>query len=270
VAAPVQIDLDAYFARIGIAPPAGRDAAALETVQRAQRFAIPFENLDILLGRGISLSPDAVFDKLVTRRRGGYCFELNQIFLRALTTMGFEARPLLSRVWIGATEPQPHTHTLNLVTLDGREWIADAGFGGGYAPPMPLAASDPIVSSDGVRHRLVDGTPHGWMLERDAGSGWQPQYSFTTAPVFTQDLEAGNHWTATRPGTHFTIVRVVSRPDASGFSSIVDTRHTRHAAGTVTEAQIVSADEWRRLAAQSCGLSLSADEVQALGLFPGE
>lgn len=266
MAGAVQIDLDAYFARIGIARPGQPDAAALAAVQRAQRFVIPFENLDIPLGRGISLSPDAVFNKLVTRKRGGYCFEQNQLFLRALTALGFEARPLMARVWIGATEPQPRTHTVNLVTLDGREWIADAGFGGSYTPPMPLEQGAPVTTSDGARHRLVEDVTHGWTLERDAGSGWQPQYSFTTAPVFAADLEMGNHWTSTRPGMRFTTLRIVSRPDADGFTSIVDRRRTRHGAGGVEEGDIASPEEWRRLA-EACGLSLTADKVRALGLF---
>ncbi len=266
MAGAVQIELDAYFKRIGIARPARPDAAALEAVQRAQRFAVPFENLDIALGRGISLAPDAVFDKLVTRRRGGYCFEQNQLFLRALSDLGFEARPLLARVWLGASEPQPRTHTFSLVTLDRREWIADAGFGGAYTPTMMLAQGAPVTTSDGARYRLLEGTAHGWMLERDAGSGWQAQYSFTTQPVFAADLEMGNHWTSTRPGTRFTTLRMVSRPDRDGFTSIIDTRLTRHDAGTVTEREIASAGEWRRLA-EGCGLSLTADEVQALGLF---
>ena len=91
------LDLPAYLARIALPAPPAPDAEGLAAVQRAHRLVIPFENLDIPLGRGISLDPDAVFDKLVTRGRGGYCFEQNQLFLRALHAMGFTARPLLAR-----------------------------------------------------------------------------------------------------------------------------------------------------------------------------
>jgi len=145
--------LGAYFRRIR-AGEATSSYGALAEIQRAHRLAIPFENLDILLGRGISLDPLALFDKLVTRRRGGYCFEQNQLFLRALHALGFEARPLLARVWLGASETPPRTHTLNLVTVAGQQWIADAGFGGSYVPALPLADNAEAATADGARHRL--------------------------------------------------------------------------------------------------------------------
>src|SRR3546814_2536084 len=87
--------VEAYLRRIGLEQAPRPDQEGLMSVQRAHRWAIPFENFDIPLGRGISLDPAAVFDKLVVRRRGGYCFEQNQLFLRALLQLGFDARPLL-------------------------------------------------------------------------------------------------------------------------------------------------------------------------------
>ena len=134
-------------------------------LQRAHRLAIPFENLDIPLGRGISIDPAHVFDKLVTRRRGGYCFEQNQVFLRALLAMEFVARPLLARVWLMAESTPPLTHTFSLVNIDGQEWIADAGFGGSFSPPMPLEDGATVQMADGTAHRLVR-REHDWMLER--------------------------------------------------------------------------------------------------------
>src|SRR3546814_16635827 len=96
------MDVEAYLRRIGLEQAPRPDQEGLMSVQRAHRWAIPFENFDIPLGRGISLDPAAVFDKLVVRRRGGYCFEQNQLFLRALLQLGFDARPLLARVWLMA------------------------------------------------------------------------------------------------------------------------------------------------------------------------
>jgi N-hydroxyarylamine O-acetyltransferase len=124
-------DLSAYLERITLKTAPTADIDGLAQIQRAHRLTIPFENLDVKLGRGISLDPVHVFDKLVTRRRGGYCFEQNSLFLRALHAIGFEARPLLARVWMMAPDGvPPRTHTLNLVRIDGKDWIADAGFGG--------------------------------------------------------------------------------------------------------------------------------------------
>uniref|UniRef100_UPI0025F78BB1 arylamine N-acetyltransferase family protein n=1 Tax=uncultured Phenylobacterium sp. TaxID=349273 RepID=UPI0025F78BB1 len=117
-------DADAYLKRIGLTAPPEPTVEGLNALQRAQVLAIPFENFDIMLGRGISLEPDAVFDKLVRRRRGGYCFEINGLLLTALQAFGFEARALLGRVHLmGQTTGR--SHQISLVTIDGTHWIAD-------------------------------------------------------------------------------------------------------------------------------------------------
>ncbi|WP_380872947.1 N-hydroxyarylamine O-acetyltransferase [Sphingomonas sp. DBB INV C78] len=260
----------AYCARIGIdALPA--DGAGLAAIQRAQRLAIPFENLDIILGRGISVDPDRVFAKLVGDRRGGYCFEQNQLFLRALLAAGFSARPLLARVWLMAgDEMPPKTHTLNLVTLDGTLWIADAGFGGLFTPPLPLVDGAESVTPDGARHRLIARDKAGegvWMLQRDAGEGWADQYSFTLQPVFPGDLAMGNHWTATAPATRFTTLRIASLVTQGGLIALTDRSFTEREDGQTRAHEIADAENYRRVLDERFGLMLDAREVAALGLF---
>ena len=148
-------DLDAYLERLRLAAPPTADAAGLVRLQHAHRLAIPFENLDVRLGRPIAIDGASVFAKLVGARRGGFCFEHNRLFLDALAALGFEARALLARVWLGASEVPPLTHTLSLVALGGEAWIADAGFGGSYAPPMPLVDGAEADAPDGARFRLT-------------------------------------------------------------------------------------------------------------------
>ena len=260
------MQLGAYLQRIGAAP-AGTGLDTLLAVQRAHRLAVPFENLDIPLGRGIDIRPEQLFDKIVEQRRGGYCFEQNALFLGMLRALGFKARPLLARVWLMAESTPPRTHTLNLVELDGAQHIADAGFGGGYTPPMPLEADKVATSDDGVRHRLSLDPEHGWMLERDAGTGWAPQYSFTTEVVWPADLEAANHWTSTRPNTRFTTLRIVSRALPDGYASLVERTLTLSRGGEAEVSEIENAESYRSALASSFGLDLAPDEVGALGLF---
>jgi N-hydroxyarylamine O-acetyltransferase len=270
------IDLDGYLARIGLGllPPA--TAEGLATVQRAHRLAIPFENLDVRLGRGISLDPDHVFEKLVHKRRGGYCFEQNQLFLRGLTALGFDVRPLLARVWLMAEGVPPRTHTLNLVQLPDGPWIADAGFGGSYTPPMPLIDGAEATAPDGAAFRLTTDPDHGWLLLRNGdpattdgrtGDGWQPQYSFTLDSVATIDLEMSNHWTSTRHGTRFTTLSVVSSCLPSGFASLTDRNYTRHNGDQHVEAVIESATAYRLRLNFVFGIVLDEVEVNGLGLF---
>lgn len=271
------LDLDAYLARLGLGLPPLADAAGLFTVQRAHRLSIPFENLDVRLGRGISLDPDHVFEKLVQRRRGGYCFEHNQLFLRALTAIGFDARPLLARVWLGTAELPPKTHTINLVRIDGEDWIADAGFGGSYAPPMKLFDGSQASGPDGAEHRLTRSEDHGWLLERrgdpratDGRSGnpdWQPQYSFTLEQVATPDLEVANHWTSTRPGVRMTSFSIVSLCLPSGFATLTDRHYTRRNGDQYVEADLDSPTAYRLRLNFVFGVVLDEVEVMGLGLF---
>src|SRR5689334_22686545 len=105
-------DLDSYLARIGYDGPRAPTLPVLRALTAAHTQAIPFENLDVLLGRRIDLAIDAVFDKLVRRRRGGYCFEQNGLLLQVLQALGFEARPVSARVRIDRprTDTPPRTH----------------------------------------------------------------------------------------------------------------------------------------------------------------
>ncbi|MBN8809017.1 MAG: arylamine N-acetyltransferase [Sphingomonas sp.] len=272
----MSFDLDAYFARIRLPARPTLDHHGLAAVQRAHRLAIPFENLDIRLGRGIRIDSDSVFAKLVTAKRGGYCFEQNRLFLDALTAVGFDARPLLARVWLGASDTPGQTHMLLLVTIDGAPWIADAGFGGSYGPPMPLVAGAEVEAPDGARFRLYE-DQRGWVLARNghpgatdgrgAQEGWVDQYSFTLAPVAPADLAMANHWTATAPGTRFVDLIVVSIALPRGFASLTDRAYKRHVGGEDSEAVIDDPRVYRLRLSMMFGIDLSADEVAALGLF---
>jgi len=262
-----QDQLSAYLRRIGVEDPVRADRATLHRLQRGHRLAIAFENLDIPLGRGISLEPERIFAKLVADRRGGYCFEQNALFLAMIEAIGFAARPLLARVWLATVETPPRTHTLNLVRLDGEDLICDVGFGGSFVPPMQLVDGEEVATPDGARHRLGRDEEHGWMLERDSGEGWGRQYSFTLERIWPADLEAANHFTATRPDTRFTTLRIASATIEDGYVSLVDRVLTTSHMGRSEAREINSAGDYRRVLAEIFRLELAADEVAALGLF---
>ncbi|MDB5704467.1 MAG: acetyltransferase [Sphingomonas bacterium] len=270
-------DLDAYLARIALKERPLADAEGLATLQRAHRLAIPFENLDVILGRGIRIDSDAVFAKLVTARRGGYCFEHNRLFLDALAALGFDARPLLARVWLGVTETPPLTHTFSLVVIDGQDWIADPGFGGSYSPIMPLVEGAVADASDGASFRLERDAIHGWMLSRDGhpgstdgrgtGSGFQPQYSFTLGQVWDADLALSNRWTSAAPESRFMQLRIASIVLPRGMASLTDRRYSQRADEVEMVAEIADAHVYRQRLSLMFGIDLSAEDVAALGLF---
>lgn len=270
-------DLAAYLDRIGLSQPPARSPAGLAQLHRAHRAHVAFENFDIPLGRGISLDPDAVFDKLVRRGRGGYCFEQSGLFERALIAMGHQVRPLLARVWLraGPGEVPPRTHQLALVAIDGRPWIADAGFGGSLAPPMMLAEGDMGPCEDGAWYRLSRDGDHGWMLERrgpgtlgdDAPDQWQPQYSFTTDHVQPVDRELSNHWTATRPATLFTSVVMATRPVDGGFISLMGCDLRIRSMSETRAMTLDSPAALRDAAGQWLNIPLTDEEAERLFAF---
>lgn len=282
--------LDTYLARIGLtaAPPA--DAQGLATVQRAHRLAIGFENLDVMLGRGIRLDTASLWAKLVTGpARGGYCFEQNGLYGAMLALLGFENRPLLGRVWLGMDWPgtpqtmPPMTHTFRLAIIEGAPWIADAGFGGSFVPPMPLVDGAEAQTPDGAHHRLrrsgATGEAKGaWLLERAGpasatdgrahGHGaFQPQYSFDLDEVAPIDLELSNHWTCTRPDTRFTSACLASIVLEDGFAALNGRRLSLHTGGRGEVSEIADAQAWRNVLADLFRVELSGYEVKRLGVF---
>ena len=162
------LDLDAYLHRIGYTGDRQPTLGVLNALHLAHATHIPFENLDILLGRPIRLDLASLQAKLVAGHRGGYCFEHNLLFCAVLEALGFAVRPLAARVRLGHPTVRARTHMLLMVTVADVPFIADVGFGGGgLLHPIPLVEAEP------VRHYAWD-----FRLVRE-GSGWVLQ-SFST------------------------------------------------------------------------------------------
>lgn len=279
------MQLERYIDRIGLPGIPAADAQGLATLQLAHRQAIGFENLDVRLGRGIRIDSASVFDKLVVRHRGGYCFEHNRLYSDVLAKLGVENRPLLARVLVGATDGAvtPRTHTLLLARIEGRDWIADAGFGGSYVPPMPLEEGVEIATPDGAAHRLLrTGAPGSfageWRLERagpaSATDGraaphgdWQPQYVFDLGEVAQDDLEMSNHWTATRPATRFTSLHIASIVLPEGFASLTERQFTVHVQGASETWMIDDAHDYAGTLRDVFRIQISDEEAAMLPLF---
>ena len=222
-------DARAYLRRLGLKNPPRPDFAGLQTLFHAQLRAIPFENFDVLLGRPICLDKEAIFAKLVHRRRGGYCFELNGLFLHALHAFGFAARPLLARVCRDGLL-LGRGHQVSLVTLGGRRWLLDVGFGGPHLPgPMPLTLHRPL---DGAheRFRLTAAPPYGIMLQQEKAEAWSDLYCFDLCHVCEGDIAYANHYTSTHPASFFTTHRVAAVATAHGKITLLDTA-LRHISG---------------------------------------
>jgi len=208
-------DLPAYLRRIGLeaAPPA--TAEGLAALHRAHAGAIPFENLDILLGRPIRLDVPSLEAKLVAARRGGYCFEQNTLFAAALEGLGFGVTPLAARVRLGGRTDGSRTHMLLSVRADGRDWLCDVGFGGGGPwEPLPLEPSGEIAQGRWLFRVVTDGRER--VLQNMGPSGWRDLYGFTLEPQLPSDYEVANYHTSTHPESTFTKIPVVQKTWANG------------------------------------------------------
>ena len=230
-------DREAYLNRIGLDGTVSPTDTGLETLHRAQVFSIPFENFDIHLGRGISLEPTVLFDKLVNRQRGGYCSELNNLFGMALDAFGFQRRPLLARVHI-REDLTSRAHLLNLIHVNGRDWIADPGFGAiQLRAPMPLER-DRIDTQDGQKFRLIDGGDFGTMLQFWEQDAWVDWYSFDMEHVWPIDIEMGNYFTSTHPEVFFARSRVAVQTLPAGKITLMDFCLREFSDGAMTETTL--------------------------------
>ncbi|MEU4601026.1 arylamine N-acetyltransferase [Nocardia sp. NPDC023988] len=203
-----ELDLDAYLARIGYDGPRTASLDTLRALTRAHTTTFPFENLEIILGRGIPLDLKSLQDKLVRHARGGYCYENAGLFAAALERLGFDVRGLSGRVTFGSLATgaiRPATHALLRVTTpdDDRVWICDVGFGAGPLEPYELADSAGEFTLGDWRFRL-EHRDDLWVLYQFGRDGWIDRYTFTENPQYRTDFAVGNHFVSTSPHSPFT------------------------------------------------------------------
>ncbi|SJZ94709.1 arylamine N-acetyltransferase family protein [Consotaella salsifontis] len=258
-------DLQTYFARIGLTMCLPT-FDGLETLQRAQMAAIPFEDVEPFLGGVPDLAPDAVWSKLVAQRCGGYCFELNGLFGRALGAVGFAARPILARVRMGAPVGGIRAHLAWIVTVNGREWLADVGFGGpGAFGPLELVVG-PHQSVAGTTFRFGrDGQNGETVLERRDGESWLSLYSFDESPFTAVDIDSANYlctrWSA---GAPFSRNLMISRAGPEAQLTLMN-REAREVTRTGARSwTITSPGALERLIVEDFGLNYDRATIGAL------
>jgi arylamine N-acetyltransferase len=210
-------ELATYLDRIGAGRPDSASAAALRALHRAHLLAVPFENLSIPLGEPISLEHRDLIDKIVTRRRGGFCYELNGAFALLLGALGFDVRLLAARVFGKGRFGPPFDHLALLVhTADGDgPWLADVGFGSHSL--YPLRFTDRAQQDDpSGSFRLADAGDG----DIDVGKDGQPQYRIERRERSLADFGPMCWWQQTSPDSHFTRSTVCSRVTADGRISL--------------------------------------------------
>jgi N-hydroxyarylamine O-acetyltransferase len=228
------MDLERYFERIGYRGGRASDLATLAAIIRRHAAGIPFEAIDVLLDKGIDIAPAAVFDKLVSRRRGGYCFEQNGLLQDALSALGFDVTARLARVlWMRPAAPSPAraTHMALVVRIDGRDYLADAGFGNG-TPTAPLAFDTDEPQATPLETFRLRPSPDGHVLEMRMGENWAPVYEILSQVPAPEDFVDANLFTSTHPDSRFRHDLMLARATTEARLLLLGNRLTvRPAAG---------------------------------------
>ncbi|SMG59430.1 arylamine N-acetyltransferase family protein [Paraburkholderia susongensis] len=263
------INLENYFSRIGYSGPRAATLEVLQAIHRLHPMAIPFENLNVLTGRPVKLDLESLERKLVTEKRGGYCFEQNTLFANVLMQLGFKVTPLLGRVLWGR-EPgtiAPRTHMVLRIDIGDDAWIADVGFGSvtltaplrliaGLAQPVPLG-----------NFRLADAGRDMLYLEVQApDEGWARVYRFDLHPVEWIDYETSNWYTSTSPDSVFAHNLMVCRVLSDLRVTLLnDHLNERDAQGRIViERQIASAGELADCLRERFGLNLEDLDIASV------
>ena len=230
------MNINAYLERINYKGPLSPTAETLRRLQVAHLQAVPFENLSIHANEPIVLEDQALFEKIVSRRRGGFCYELNGLFAALLRELGFKVEMLSAGVANdkGVFGPD-FDHMALLVTTPEepqKRWLADVGFGDSFNEPLLL--DERSEQPQGQRsYRIDPDGDHLILSQRQDAAEWKPQYRFMVKPHTYSDYQEMCHYHQTSPESHFTKGRLCSRatPDGritlSGLRFITNTKDGR-------------------------------------------
>ena len=259
------IDLDRYLARIGYIGTPRADLATLRALTELHPAAIPFEGVDVLLGRRIDISREAIQAKLVDGGRGGYCFEQNGLLKCILEAVGFAVEGTIARVsWMMPRDapPMPLTHMALRVTIEGERWLADVGFGACVAG-APLRF-DAIGAEQSTRHETFRvSRRNAWtLLEAQLPDGWHPLYMISPEPALEADYIAANWYTSTHPESGFRRELRVAMTAPGRRTTLMNNRLTvRHSGGDM-QRQFLSEREIADALVSTFGLRLDADSAR--------
>src|SRR5262245_8846095 len=254
---PVPLDLDAYFRRIRYTGDRAPTLAVLENIHFAHTLHIPFENLDILLGRPIRIDLGSIQAKLVRGGRGGYCFEQNTLLAAVLEELGFRVTRLAARVCVNTTRVLPRSHKLLEVEVNGEPWLADVGFGSaGLLRPIPLKTGEQ-TKQFAWTYRLID-EPGLWVLQLLRGREWHDLYAFRREPQVPVDFEVANHYVSTHPHSRFVQTLTVQRSTPEARYKLVNQEFSIDRGAEVVTRTLADDAELLGLLAETFGLHFPA------------
>ncbi|MBS1587563.1 MAG: arylamine N-acetyltransferase [Bacteroidetes bacterium] len=222
------MDIQQYLERIGYAHPKGIGISQLRKLMECHVRNVPFEDLDIQAGIPIELDISKFYDKVVSRRRGGYCYELNGLFAALLKELGYRVDMLSARVANGKEYSPEFDHMALLVECDSQAWLVDVGFGDFSL--CPLAIDNDKAQSDGrnnytIGRLQVDNREYYSVARWNEGRElYVPQYIFSPTAHLLEDFATRNHYQQTNPESPFMKTLMCSLPTDDGRISMINNR----------------------------------------------
>lgn len=242
------LDLGRYFERVGFKGAAAPDLGTLQRLHALHPESIAFENLSPFLGEAVRLDMQALEEKLVRNGRGGWCFEHNMLFSQVLIEIGFRVTRLAARVYWNRTKDgvPARSHMLMRVELDGRDYIADVGFGG-LTLTAPLRIVDGIEQKTRLEPHRLSAIPGGHVVEAKLAGEWQALYTFDLAEQQVADYEVSNWYLCNHPESQFVTGVIAARAASDRRYTLRNTRFSVHHAGGETERRFLTGvEEYRR------------------------
>lgn len=247
------MDLQAYLDRINYRGSLVPTPETLAELQLAHLMAVPFENLSIHSGQPIILDDEALFDKIVARRRGGFCYELNGLFAALLRALNFEVRMLSAGVATaeGVFSPE-FSHMTLLVTLEER-WLADVGFGDSFLRPLRLDYREAQIQGD-RDYEIIAAGDHLILRQRELDDEWKDQYRFDLHGHGYSDYEVMCLFQQTSPQSHFTKGRVCTLATPGGRLTLSELRLITSKEGAKEERLLEDEQEYATLLREQFGI----------------
>ena len=256
------LDVEAYLRRINYHGPTNPSPTTLRALHVAHLRSVPFENLSIHAAEPIVLNDDALFEKIVGRRRGGFCYEANGLFAALLRALGFKVSMLSAEVARedGSYSP-PFDHMALMVTVDER-WLADVGFGDSFLEPLLLDEEhEQVQPPDAFR---IDRAGDYRIVMRREADEWKPNYRFTLQRYEYADFAGMCRYHQTSPESHFTQKRICSRATETGRITLSEMRLIESTLGQRQERAVADQTEYDGILREKFGILMVADEKPAV------
>jgi N-hydroxyarylamine O-acetyltransferase len=237
-------DVQSYLARVGYKGSTSPTLETLRAIHYAHLLNVPFENLDIALGRKIALDEDSFIRKIAERRRGGFCYELNGAFAALLRALGFRVTLLSARVALSDGGESPEFDHLTLrVDLD-ETWLADVGFGESFLEPLRIKPGVEQMDRAGT-FRIVERGERLLLEKKQPVGAWKGQYSFTFQSRRLEEFAGMCEYHQRSPESHFTQNEICSRATPEGRITLAGMKLIVTRNGEREERRLKSEDEWR-------------------------